>query len=121
MLLPLRELFRHASLEWNPTEKSIRLLKWTEALAAVAAANVITAYLTTSKIEPRLERELRSAATPAFGTYVSMLRIAAELRGPLGAADFLPFLVEEYSPSDHSDLSRAMDFLRRTFSLGVSG
>lgn len=120
MLIPLRELFRHASLEWNPTEKCIRLLKWSEALAALGAANVLATYLDGSKIEPRLERELRAAATPAFGTYVSIIRIAVVLRDLLKGADFLPFLVADYPVSDHPELERAVDFLRRQFSLGAS-
>ena len=62
MLTPLKDLFRFATLEWNPTEKCIRLLKWAEALAAMSAANFVAIYISAPKLEPRLERELRATA-----------------------------------------------------------
>ena len=118
MLVPLKELYRHANLEWNVTEKCIRLLKWAEGLAAVCTSNVLTSYIAGSRIEPRLERELRAMATPAFGTCVSVLRIASDLRNNLKRADFMPFITYEYSPKDYSRLVEAIDLLKRKFSIG---
>lgn len=119
MLVPLRELYRHATLEWNNTEKCIRLLKWTEALAAVCAANLLTTYVTSGRIEPHLERDLRPIGTPAFGMYVSILRISSGLKEKLKRADFFPFITGEYSPADYVGLDSASDYLRHQFSLNI--
>ena len=120
MLVPLRELFRSATLEWNATTKCIRLLKWVEALAAVSAANVLTTYLTAARIEARLERELRAIATPTFGTYVSILRISAELRESLRDASFMPLIVADYPRAGNEGLIQAVEVLRKQYSLGDS-
>lgn len=108
MLVRLQELIRYARLEWNPTERCIRLLKWAEALAAAAAANLITNYVHSSKIEPRLERELRATATPAFGTYVSILRIGVELKRSFSDTDFFSFLEKKYPSDQYSSLLEAI-------------
>jgi tetratricopeptide (TPR) repeat protein len=120
MLVPLKELYRHATLEWNTTEKCIRLLKWSEALAAVCVANLLTTYITSGSIEPPLERDLRAIGTPTFGMYVSILRISLVLKDKLNRSDFSRFIASEYASADYPGLDAASAHLRHQFGLNMS-
>ena len=119
MLAPLKELYRHGTLEWNTTEKCIRLLKWSEGLAAVCAVNLLTQYIASGRIEPQLERDLRALGTPTFGMYVSILRTSSGLKETLKRANFIPFITAEYAPQDYPGLDAAASHLDRQFALNI--
>ncbi len=117
MIPPLNELYKRAMLEWNHGEKSVRLLKWAEGLSAVVASAILTGYLSSGKIDPRLEGELKACASPTFGMYVAILRLGSTFLASTTSASFLPFLEYENPQVSTCKLREAAALLAKKFSL----
>jgi len=116
---PLSELYKRAALEWNPAEKSVRFLKWAEGLAAVVASCVLTGYISSGKIDPRLEGELKACASPTFGMYVAILKLASNFRKTLTSCVFLPFVEYVFPQPEWLKTYSAAQVLASKFSLSI--
>ncbi len=118
MLLPLKPLFKKAYLAWDPSEKCLRYVKWSEALAATCACYGLSYYLSSSKIEPKLEREIQALATPTFGTFLSTLKLFKNevvSTIPLSLGRFLAF---GYDSRAYPKIGPSVEKLHSIFSLG---
>jgi hypothetical protein len=118
LLLLLKPLFKKAYLAWDVSEKCLRYVKWSEALAATCASYGLSYYLSSSKIEPKLEREIQALATPTFGTFLSILKLF-KLEGvstiPPSLGRFLAF---RYDSRACPKIAPAVEKLHSIFSLG---
>lgn len=121
MLLPLNDLFRDAHRTWDTDKRCVQLIRCGEAVAAVLASNVLAHYWVSTRLEPRLEKHVRELASPAFGTYVSILRITAELLESVDAPTVSDFLRFDFKADQSETLQHAIQTLASRFSLGTHG
>jgi tetratricopeptide (TPR) repeat protein len=102
-------------------EKHIRYLKWAEGLAAFWSGLFVSHYLNSPKLDVKVERELRSMAMPAFGTYLSILRHGKNLAGQLRVPHLNQFFRASVNPVSSERFFASLKGLRQKLELsGVS-
>jgi tetratricopeptide (TPR) repeat protein len=110
---PLKQLFNEAHLQHERLQKCIRYLKASEALASFWACNFVAHYMRSTKIDPKVEREIRALASPAFGTFVSILRLGKTRLPEVQAPEFRAYVGVVHVLTDKPSLNHALQLTRK--------